>query len=352
MRKMNAKFSKLFATVLIAAMALAAVSIIMTPSAHAQSTPPAAPSFYIDPSSETFYTSSTPVGTEFNVTVMAAAVNGTDAWGIQVGFNASQLQAVNAGFTDVSKSMLFASLSGTTILGPIYDNVGATTGGNGSVEMSETALGSDFIPATTASVAYITFNVTAAPTSGNLTSLIDPGFGLPPTDETLFILQSPSTAFPSGEIDNATIGVGTYTYIYASATPPTISNVQQVPGVNSVNDSEQVFVTANITDNSGTGLYNATIMYTNDTVTWNSAAMSLNSTTELWGGTIPGYPMGTNVTYYIQSYDVSGNMANTTATEVLYTVIPEFPNVMLPIIVMMAVVLAIAVLITRKRRGR
>jgi hypothetical protein len=93
-------------------------------------------------------------------------------------------------------------------------------------------------------------------------------------------------------------------------------------------------------------------MYTNDTVTWNSAAMSLNSTTELWGGTIPGYPMGTNVTYYIQSYDVSGNMANTTATEVLYTVIPEFPNVMLPIVVMMAVVLAIAVLITRKKRGR
>lgn len=346
---MNIKFGKLFATVLIAAMVLGAVSIIMTPSAHAQSAPPAAPSIYIAPSSETFYTSSTPVGTEFNVTVMAAAVNGTDSWSMQLSFNTSQLQAVTAGVSDGATSALFATHS-TTPLGPLIDNVG--TGGNGTVEMSETLLGSDFIPATTASVCYVTFNITAAPTSGNFTSLIDPGFGLPPTGETLFILQSPSTAYPTGEIDNPATAFGTYTYIHASATPPTISNVTQVPDVNSVNDSEQVLVTANITDNSGTGLYNATIMYSNDTVTWNSAAMSLNSTTGLWGGTIPGYTAGTNVTYYIQSYDVAGNMASTTAAQVSYTVIPEFPIVMLPIIVMMAVVLASAVLITRKKRGR
>jgi len=348
---MNTKFSKLFATVLIAAMTLGFVSIIVIPNAHAQSTPPA-PSYWIDPSSETFYTTNTPIGTLFNVTVWASCLNGTASWSVQVGFNASQLQVVTAGFTDVSKSMLFSSLSSTAPLGPNIDNVGNIAGypGEGSVEISESAIGTDYVPATTASCCYITFNVTAAPKSGNLTSLIDPAFGeLPAVGETLYLLQSPTTAYPSSEIDNVTTAPCTYTLAHASTTPPTISGVTQVPNINSVNDSEQVSVTANITDNSGTGLYNATLLYSTDNATWTYVAMQLNTTSGLYGANVTGYSAGTTVYYEIQAVDNAGNVATQYITS--YTVIPEFPNVAL-LVIMMTVVLASVVLITRKKRGR
>lgn len=344
---MNMKLNKLFAAVVIAAMVLAAVSFITTVRAQS-STPPQAPAFYVNPSSLTFYTPTTPIGTLFNVTVMAEAVNGTDSWSVQVGFNASQLQAVDAGFTAITTSQLFAGHS-TTPLGPIIDNVGTTPGypGVGSVEISETLLGSDFIAATNASVCWVEFNVTAAPMTGQtLTSLIDPGFGLPPVAETLFILQSPSAAYPTGEIDYPNTAPCTYSLASALAIPPTISNVTQVPSVTSVNASETVFVSANITDNSGVGLYNATLLYSTDNVTWTSAVMSLNATTGLWGANIPGYTAGTQVYYEVQSYDNAGNVATVYVTT--FTVLPEFPNVLL--LVMLMVVLAAAVLVTRKKK--
>jgi len=345
---MNTKFSKLFATVLIAAMALGIVSIIATPNARAQSTPPASPSFYVNPASETFYTSSTPVGTLFNVTIMIATPNGTAAWSIQVGFNASLLQVVGAGFTASATSMLFQGHSSTPA-GPVIDNVGTTSGyaGVGSVEMGETLLGTDYVNASTASLAWITFNVTAAPKSGNFTDLIDPGFGLQPgVAETYIILQSPTTTYPTGEIDSPNTAPCTYTYAAASKTPPTISSVTQTP--TSVNDSVEVSVTANITDNSGTGLQNATLLYSTDNATWTPVTMSLNGA-GLYGANITGEPGGTTVYYEIEAYDNAGNMA--IQYETSYTVVPEFANVAL-LVIMMAIVLASAVLITLKKRGR
>jgi len=344
---MNTKFSKMFATVLIAAMALGIASIIVTPNARA-STPPASPSFYVNPSSESFYTSSAHVGTLFNVTVITAAPNGTAAWSVQVGFNASQLQVAAAGFTDGATSMLFAGHSSTPA-GPIIDNVGTTAGypGVGSVEMGETLLGTDSVNASTATLAWMTFNVTAAPTSGNFTCLIDPGFGLQPgVAETYIILQSPSTAYPTGEIDSPNTAPCTYTLEHASTTPPTISSVTQVPTI--VNDSVQVSVTANITDNSGTGLQNATLLYSTDNATWTPVTMSVNGA-GLYGANIPGEPAGTTVYYEIQAYDNAGNMY--AQYETSYTVVPEFANIAL-LVIMMVVVLASAVLITLKKRGR
>jgi hypothetical protein len=207
--------SKLFAATLITVIVLSATPMMM--SAKAQPWPPVSPSFWVSPETETFLPANASVGTLFNVTVWAAAVNGTAAWGVQLGFNVSQLQVVTAGFSAGATSQLFASHSSTT-LGPVIDNIGQAhfpeTGytGVGSVEMAETLLGTDYIDAANASVFYVTFNVTAAPAPGQtFTSLIDPAFGLPP-DETLFILQSPTTAYPYGEIDNPNTAPCTYSF--------------------------------------------------------------------------------------------------------------------------------------------
>ena len=213
---MNKLFGKLAATVIIAALLIYAAPMIM-PSVKAQ---PPVPSFYVLPATETFTPHTASVGTLFNVTVWAAAPNGTDSWGIQLGFNASLLQAVAAGFTNVATSMLFKGHS-VTPLGPIIDNVGASTGGNGSVEISETLLGNDYIAANTASVCYVTFNITAAPAINQaLTSFIDPGFGLPPVGETLFILQAPSTTYPTGEIDYPNTAYCAYSFSNIVAKAP------------------------------------------------------------------------------------------------------------------------------------
>ncbi len=112
-----------------------------------------------------------------------------------------------------------------------------------------------------------------------------------------------------------------FTVVHASA-PPTISNFSQVPDVNSVNDSEAVVVSANVTDNSGTGIANVTIVYSPDGWTINSTvAMTLNITTGLFDGTIPGFLSGTIVYYVIQTYDNNGGFTESTRTT--YTVVSK-----------------------------
>ncbi len=108
----------------------------------------------------------------------------------------------------------------------------------------------------------------------------------------------------------------------ALAVPPTIRNISQVPDVNSVNDSQAVAVSANVTDNSGTGFANVTLVYSPDGWTINStAAMTPNGATGLYGGTIPGFLSGTVVYYVIQAYDNSGGF--TESTRGTYTVVSK-----------------------------
>jgi hypothetical protein len=111
-------------------------------------------------------------------------------------------------------------------------------------------------------------------------------------------------------------------FTLSSTVPPTVSNVSQVPDKNSVNDSEAVVVSANVTDNSGTGIANVTIVYSPDGWTINStAAMALNSSTGLFDGTIPGFLSGTIVYYVIQAYDNNGGFTESTRTT--YTVVSK-----------------------------
>ena len=213
---MNKRLSEFFATVLVTAMLLSTFPFVVPTKAAVW--PPASPAFWVMPQMVDFTASDASVGTLFNVTVMAAAVNGTDCWSVQLGFNASQLQVVTARLTNGATSLLFKGHSSTP-LGPIIDNIGQTAGypGVGSVEISESLIGTDYIAAASASVFYVTFNVTAVPAAGQtLSSLIDPAFGLPPVEETLFILQSPTTQYPTSEIDNPNTAPCLYSYSYMS----------------------------------------------------------------------------------------------------------------------------------------
>lgn len=212
---MNRLFSKLVSIAIIAALLTYAVPTMM-PTVKAQ---PSAPSYYITPATESFTTSAPPPGSKFTVTVMAAAVNGTDSWSVDVGFNSTQLSIVSVTFvsTNATAGGLWPGHS-TTPLGPII--------GPSDVLASETLLGQDYLNgAATGAVMTITFQIILTPGPGQtLTSLIDPGFGLPPVGETLFILQSPSTDFPTGEIDNPNTAPCTYSFS-SVVTPPTKSQI-------------------------------------------------------------------------------------------------------------------------------
>jgi hypothetical protein len=348
---MSKKSGKLFASALVLAIVLCAIPMIM-PSVKATNLAASPPSFWVEPETESFNTVATPVGTLFNVTVWGSTpVNDslglqTFAWQVNLGFNTSQLQAVKAGYTAVSSSELFAGLS------PIPVKPVLTNTGSGSVLAGETLLAPDSIGAENASLFWAEFNVTAAPSAGQtLTCNIDPAYGLTPgvAFATKFLDVNFTTTTTSVE-SGLTTAYSTYSLAYATAVKPTISNVTQVPST--VNESQSVTVSANVTDMSGSGIQNVTLLFSTDGYVTNSTVlMTLNATTGLYNGVIPGYPSGTTVNYDIWAYDNAGDFADLGALAVSYPVVSEFPSVTLLVVMMMAT-LAAAVLIARKRRVR
>jgi hypothetical protein len=143
------------------------------------------------------------------------------------------------------------------------------------------------------------------------------------------------------------IGSQTVTFTVDTA-PPVIGTPTQVPAASSVQPNEAVTVSASITDTIS-GVTNATLSYSNDTVTWYNVAMTLNSTTGLWQATIPGYPGGSSISYYVSAADGAGNTAvnNNTGTYYVYSVIPEFPTITVLLVLM---VFAAALIVLTKRR--
>jgi hypothetical protein len=348
---MTKKLGKLFAVALFSAMILCAIPAIM-PKVKATNLAASPPSFWVEPETESFNTVTTPVGTLFNVTVWGSTpVNDslglpTFAWQVNLGFNTSMLQAVKVGLTGVATSELFAGLT-TIPVPPVLTNTGS-----GSVLIGESLVAGESVGAVNASLFWAEFNVTAAPSAGhNLTCNIDPGYGLVSgvAFKTKYVdinSTSTTTTVESG----VSTAYSTYTLVYATPVKPTISNVTQVPST--VNASQSVTVSANVTDNSGSGIKNVTLLYsTNGYVTNSTVLMALNATTGLYNGVIPGYPGGTTVKYDVWAYDNAGDLADLGALAVSYPVVSEFPSVALLVVMMMAV-LAAAVLIARKRRVR
>ncbi|MGD0160483.1 MAG: hypothetical protein ABSB89_09325 [Candidatus Bathyarchaeia archaeon] len=307
-----------------------------TNSVRAQSYP--LDSMWVSPSTVSYSTDNASVGTLFNLTVWANMENGTYDWQVTMNFDASVFQEVACGYTAGTTSEYFA---GHTIVGPspVVDNV------LGSIEFGESLLGiSDYVPEENASLMYAEFNITSMPNAANptpITGIFD--INATGLAGTFFDDVNGNTIISAANLYDAS-----FTLSYAPA--PTINSVTQVPDVNSVNDSEAVVVSANVTDNSGAGIANATIIY-ETAVNWitnYTAPMTLNATTGLYDGTIPGYIGGTVVTYVVDVYDNNGGFTESSPYQ--NTVIPEYA--VLSLLFIMIAMLAVAITIARKKHGK
>ena len=306
-------------------------------SVRAQSMP--LDSMWVSPSTIAYSTNNASVGTLFNVTVWANMDNGTYDWQVTMNFDASIFQEVACGYTAGATSAYFAGHNTIPVTADV-DNVG------GSILFGESLIGpTDYIPEENASLMYAEFNITSMPTTTTpITGIFD--INATGITGTFFDDTNGNTIISPANLYDAS-------FTLSLAVPPTISSITQVPDVNSVNYSETVAVSANVTDNSGTGIANATIVYSPDGWTTNStASMTLNSTDGLYYGTIPGYPYNTTINYVIDAYDNSGGFSESivNTTYGTYTVLPEYAA--LSLVLIMIAMLAVAIVIARKKHGK
>ncbi len=133
-----------------------------------------------------------------------------------------------------------------------------------------------------------------------------------------------------------------------------------IPVINPTRDNVQpdqnVTVSVNVTD-AESGVKNVTLSYSLDNgTTWeepqsmNLSAMNLNATNGLYEGSIPGQPVGTQVTFKIVAFDNAENNVTMDGTSFYYTyiVVPEFPTAFaLPTFMIM--ILLAAIVCIRKR---
>jgi hypothetical protein len=116
------------------------------------------------------------------------------------------------------------------------------------------------------------------------------------------------------------------------------------PARENVQPDQNVTVSINVTD-SESGVKNVTLTYSIDNgTTWaNPESMNFNATSNLYEGTIPGQPMGTEVRFKIVAFDNAENNVTMDGTSLDYTyiVVPEFPTALALPIFMTATLLAI-----------
>ena len=130
-------------------------------------------------------------------------------------------------------------------------------------------------------------------------------------------------------------------------TRPIISNPEQNPPDNTVNENQNVTVATNVTD-SETGVGNVTLSYgVNGTTSWVPINMTFVSG-DTYQATIPAFANGTKISYRITAYDLSGNQASNDnqGNYYVYTV-PEFPY-LLVLFPLMVVTVTAAVMFRKK----
>ena len=219
---MKNKMTRLFATILIAAIIIGVAPAI-------RAAPPPAPAFWITPETLFFDTAHNSVGDKFNVTISVSTTGSSYVWQVKVNFDPSQIKAVRADYTGTGKSEFFAGHGSIPVV-PTIDN------DTGFIVHGESLVGADSVAATaTSTLFWIEFQIVAAPTTDALTSQIsvdaDPGntfildpdlntvsgvsvgsaeysFGLPPPVRDLAVTNlSLSNSFPKQGIDNVTITI-------------------------------------------------------------------------------------------------------------------------------------------------
>ncbi len=142
------------------------------------------------------------------------------------------------------------------------------------------------------------------------------------------------------------IGFDTIRFGPGDTAPPGIELISQNPPRENVQPNQNVTVSVNATD-SQSGLRNVTLMYSFDNGTsWEtSQTMELNSSSNLFEGTIPGQPANTWVQFSIIAYDNAGNNATLEGTQPnsIYQVVPEFASILiLPLFVLATLLTVIA----------
>jgi hypothetical protein len=146
----------------------------------------------------------------------------------------------------------------------------------------------------------------------------------------------------AGNIEEATL----VSEIMLDKTDPEIGTPTATPEID-IQENQDVTITVEISD-SLSGVDTVTLSYsTDDKTNWTDVSMTLNSTTELWQGTIPGQTIWTNINYKLSAYDVAGNLATSNASDIFsYDVIPEFAPT---VILLVFSVLALGVFLLRKK---
>jgi hypothetical protein len=139
------------------------------------------------------------------------------------------------------------------------------------------------------------------------------------------------------------MGASSTVYFTVDTTPPNITDVSQTPTEDNVLPTDEVKVNATVTDELS-GVKQVTLNYTNGDGTWIHVNMT-NLVGNIWNATIPAFPYGTNITYTVIAEDTLNNTITTEdlGYEYQYTVVPEFPSLIILPLFMIATFLAILV---------
>lgn len=139
---------------------------------------------------------------------------------------------------------------------------------------------------------------------------------------------------------------GTYTMMVSIE--PSLGIPTREPEIPDAMENVTVSVNATAVQN---GIDSVVLSYsTNEGVSWTDVAMTYNATTKLYEGMIPGFEAGTKAHYKITAYDEAGDyfVQDKAGEYHIYTVIPEFPTViLLPLFIIATLV---ATIMMKKRK--
>jgi hypothetical protein len=145
-------------------------------------------------------------------------------------------------------------------------------------------------------------------------------------------------------------GSGGYDFLLVKFGPDVLAPEAGTPSLNpsrnNVQPYQNVTVSVNVTD-SESKVKNVTLICSLDNgTTWeNPVLMTLNATSDLYEGTIPGQPTGTYVRFKIEAFDNAGNNVTNDGTsfDYTYTVVPEFSQTLALPMFMIATLLSLII---------
>jgi len=155
----------------------------------------------------------------------------------------------------------------------------------------------------------------------------------------------------SGSLVNYVDVVVTVLSVSLDITPPEIGEPVQTPSNNTIQPTEKVKISVNVTDDES-GISQVILSYTTDNeTTWINLNMQRNAATSSYEVEVPEQQPGTVVKYKIVAYDNAGNSAIKDNNGYYYTyqVIPEFPS---PIILLLFILTTMISFIFVKEREK